>query len=171
MLSNISRRKGVTPVIAVLLLLMMTVAAAGGAYAWINTLMEEFQQEGEDELDQMDKDIDVHDIACNEDNEFEVYLENSGGTTFSLYPVDITVYNAYSGDIHAELLDQDLSEGIYGNNIEEPRDRAQYEYSISDDQFYTDVEELVAGNHYDIVFDFSEDDYQVVASCVSRRTN
>lgn len=35
-----SKRKGITPVIAIVLLLMMTVAAAGMAYVWIMSLQE-----------------------------------------------------------------------------------------------------------------------------------
>ncbi len=39
-----SKRKGITPVIAIVLLLMMTVAAAGMAYMWIMSLQEDMEE-------------------------------------------------------------------------------------------------------------------------------
>ena len=40
-----SKRKGITPVIAIVLLLMMTVAAAGMAYVWIMSLQEDIEEQ------------------------------------------------------------------------------------------------------------------------------
>ena len=47
------KRKGVTPIIAIVLLLMMTVAAGGMAWTFIQSTMEQQQQSAEKELDKM----------------------------------------------------------------------------------------------------------------------
>ncbi len=45
-----SKRKGITPVIAIVLLLMMTVAAAGMAYVWIMSIQEDIGADTERDL-------------------------------------------------------------------------------------------------------------------------
>ena len=45
-----SKRKGITPVIAIVLLLMMTVAAAGMAYVWIMSLQEDIAASTNEDL-------------------------------------------------------------------------------------------------------------------------
>ncbi|MBW6451857.1 MAG: hypothetical protein K0B02_03955 [DPANN group archaeon] len=47
------KRKGVTPIIAIVLLLMMTVAAGGMAWQFIQSTMEQQQQSAEKELTKM----------------------------------------------------------------------------------------------------------------------
>ncbi len=48
-----SKRKGITPVIAIVLLLMMTVAAAGMAYVWIMSLQEDVRVIADEGLNDM----------------------------------------------------------------------------------------------------------------------
>ena len=54
-LKSKSRRKGITPVIAIVLLLMMTVAAAGMAYVWIMSLQEDIAEDTNRDLDNLNK--------------------------------------------------------------------------------------------------------------------
>ena len=88
------RRKGVTPVIAVLLLLMMTVAAAGGAYVWMNQLQQDLKAQTEQEAQSFDRDISMSDLRCYNEGEtgkIKVLFKNSGTKALDLNPVDMEV--------------------------------------------------------------------------------
>ena len=161
-------KKGVTPVIAVLLLLMMTVAAAGGAWVWMNELMEEFQEEGEGELDEMDAEVSILSMDCFSDSdEIDVYLHNSGGTALDLYPVDIDVYHSASGDLVAELRDMDLDQG--DDSIEDPGDRGEYLWDIESDGNWIEGDELIRADEYEIEVSFPEG-YELSGQCVAEES-
>jgi len=55
-LKSNSKRKGITPVIAIVLLLMMTVAAAGMAYVWIMGLQEDIQEQSNEGVEKQQRD-------------------------------------------------------------------------------------------------------------------
>ncbi len=164
-------RKGVTPVIAVLLLLMMTVAAAGGAWIWMNQLMEEFQEEGEGELDEMDIGISIEDLSCDE-KEIDMLLRNSGETAISSAPVDVIIRESATGERYTSLYDADFTEGSTGSyfrenpegDISNPADVYEYELQI-DDEWTEDVT-LESATNYEITVRFiDENDYEVRGSC------
>jgi len=50
------KRKGITPVIAIVLLLMMTVAAAGVAYLWIMNLQEGMEETANEGIEKQQRD-------------------------------------------------------------------------------------------------------------------
>ncbi len=86
------KRKGITPVIALVLLLMMTVAAAGMAYIWFQDVQQETQDSVSDSLtqrtDQMAGAV-VIDAVYEDTNVAQVAVRNTGSVTFS---TDVIVY-------------------------------------------------------------------------------
>ena len=82
-----SKRKGITPVIAIVLLLMMTVAAAGMAYVWIMDLQEDIGEETKKDLANLNK-------QKNARLSVETVWNTSGGTSDGL--ISVMVKNAGS---------------------------------------------------------------------------
>lgn len=90
-----SKRKGITPVIAIVLLLMMTVAAAGMAYVWIMSLQEQIQQTGQEGVDKTKKDASAAlsiESGWNQGGNLYVALKNAGTYTFSTGEVAAFTY-------------------------------------------------------------------------------
>ena len=88
-----NKRKGITPIIAIVLLLMMTVAAGGLAWTFIQSTIESQQTKTEAELESMGmtKQLEViqveNDGVADPANEWEVTIRNPGD------PVTIDVTN------------------------------------------------------------------------------
>ncbi len=82
-------RKGITPVVAIVMLLMLTILVAGGAFAFINTFMED--QEG-DLQEQVATDITVQDVHC-DGSTLEWTVSNTGDTIVDRSQVDILIRN------------------------------------------------------------------------------
>ncbi len=84
-----SKRKGITPVIAIVLLLMMTVAAAGMAYVWIMSLQEDIAEDTERDLDNLNKQksarLSVSAVWKNAGN-IDLIIKNAG--TYVYTPAD-----------------------------------------------------------------------------------
>ncbi len=83
-----SKRKGITPVIAIVLLLMMTVAAAGVAYLWIMNLQEGMEDTANRGIDKQQKDasaaITIESIwKDGTNNDIQLMIRNSGTYTFT----------------------------------------------------------------------------------------
>ncbi|MCK4555007.1 MAG: hypothetical protein KAT83_00215 [Candidatus Aenigmarchaeota archaeon] len=88
------KRKGITPVIALVLLLMMTVAAAGMAYIWFQDVQQETQDTVSDSLsqrtEQMAGAISIDAVyEPGVANEVRVAIRNTGSVT---YTGDVVVY-------------------------------------------------------------------------------
>ncbi len=81
-------RRGITPVVAIVLLLMMTVAAAGGAYAWIQSVQSDAQ---EDTTASLAASLAVRDVRCDVSN-ITVTLRNSGDTALTGDTADLYAY-------------------------------------------------------------------------------
>ncbi len=163
--------KGVTPVIAVLLLLMMTVAAAGGAWIWMTQLQDEFMDQADDEMGEMDGGISMEAITCDE-SDIDMYLRNSGDTAISPVPVDIIIREQATGNIYTELYEADLTEGTTADyfretpdgDISNPGSVYEYELEINDD--WTDNIDLEYADYYDVTVRFvDENDYEVDVTC------
>ncbi len=81
-------RRGITPVIAIILLLMMTVAAAGSAYAWMQQVQSEAQQDADTALAAS---IDIKDATCR-NHRIELAVKNGGDRDIVSDTADIRVY-------------------------------------------------------------------------------
>ncbi len=81
-------RAGITPVVAIVLLLMMTVAASGGAYAW----MQQVQNEAQEDADQgLSSRLDVKSVTC-EGSVATIAVSNTGSRAFTGGPADVFLY-------------------------------------------------------------------------------
>jgi len=81
-----SKRKGITPVIAIVLLLMMTVAAAGMAYVWIMSLQENIASDTEKDLETLQETKNARlsiESVWNDTNGFGIMIKNAGTYTFT----------------------------------------------------------------------------------------
>ena len=169
---NFNRRKGVTPVIAVLLLLMMTVAAAGGAYIWITELQDRITGRTEDDMDRWDRDVSLTDLRCYDDGKVVARFRNSGDIALNINPVDMLVHDRATGER------QDY-ETIYGMNLRDGS-TGQNEVDINilgPDNDFSNVNNIAAYsietegnfeayNHYEITFRFTDmNDMTVSGRC------
>ncbi len=101
-----SKRKGITPVIAIVLLLMMTVAAAGMAYVWIMSLQEDVRVIADEGVEDMKivSSVSLSFEAVHEDagNMIEFTLRNTGKHGFSSGELDqFIVYTDKTEDVAA----------------------------------------------------------------------
>ncbi|RLG13453.1 MAG: hypothetical protein DRN71_04805 [Candidatus Nanohalarchaeota archaeon] len=90
-----SKRKGITPVIAIVLLLMMTVAAAGMAYVWIMSLQESVQNQGNEGVEKQQRETSAAITivsAWNDSTHLAFIVKNSGTYTFSSDELDQFTY-------------------------------------------------------------------------------
>lgn len=79
------KRKGVTPVIAIIMLLLIVVVMVGGVFAWMQTMQEDVEgavgEQLEDFIDTAQEYVSIEQISCNEDVDpaeiEEVYIYNS----------------------------------------------------------------------------------------------
>lgn len=162
------KRKGVTPVIAVLLLLMMTVAAAGGAYVWMTSLQDQLKSQTQDEVTSFDRSISMSDVRCMSDGTVEVLLRNSGDKELDLDPVDMEVRDTDTGNINASIskFDMDISSAtdsddvsnVDGGGIKSPGGTGVYTISAGGN--------FEADRLYEITLIFKdEDSYDISATC------
>ncbi|MFH1127155.1 MAG: archaellin/type IV pilin N-terminal domain-containing protein [archaeon] len=87
MLSKIGlKRKGITPVIAIVLLLMMTVAAAGMAYVWIMSVQEGIASDTDQDIsnlqDEKNTRLEIVNVY-NDSGEIGMTIRNAGTHVFS----------------------------------------------------------------------------------------
>ncbi len=76
-----SKRKGITPVIAIVLLLMMTVAAAGMAYVWIMSIQEDIAADTERDLANFNKQKNARlsiSAVWNDSGDISMIIKNAG---------------------------------------------------------------------------------------------
>ncbi len=83
-----SKRKGITPVIAIVLLLMMTVAAAGMAYMWIMSLQEDMEETANEGIAKQRRDasaaITIESVWMDSAGlDIQFVIRNSGTYTFT----------------------------------------------------------------------------------------
>ncbi len=163
------RKKGVTPVIAVLLLLMMTVAAAGGAYIWITQLQDTITGRTQEDMDRWNRDVSITDLDCYENGVIVARFRNSGDIALNINPVDMLVHDRATGERQDDLT-------VYGMNFISDLTDNNVEILGPDDDF-SNVNNIAAYridtggdlelyNHYDISFRFTDmNDMTVSARC------
>lgn len=82
-----SKRKGITPVIAIVLLLMMTVAAAGMAYVWIMSLQEGIAADTDADIarlqDQKNTRLEIVSVYNTSAGEMNFIIKNAGTRVFT----------------------------------------------------------------------------------------
>ena len=117
------KRKGITPVIALVLLLMMTVAAAGMAYIWFQDVQQETQDTVSDSLaertGQMAGAVSI-DAVYEDADVTQVAIRNTGSTTFAtavvVYagasPCGAATVNAPQSSVVVACAGQALADGI-----------------------------------------------------------
>ncbi|MEA3343241.1 MAG: archaellin/type IV pilin N-terminal domain-containing protein [archaeon] len=91
------KRKGITPVIAIVLLLMMTVAAAGVAYLWIMELQSGMEDTANKGVEKQRKDalaaITIESIWKDGTNsDIQLMIRNSGTYTFTATEIGQFIY-------------------------------------------------------------------------------
>lgn len=84
---SFSKKKGITPVIAIVLLLMMTVAAAGMAYVWIMSVQEDVTAVADEQLDDMKTSTSIR-------LDFEAVNNNTDTTDVRSGNMTITIRNS-----------------------------------------------------------------------------
>lgn len=140
-------RRGITPVVAIVLLLMMTVAAAGGAYAWVNDVVGQSQEQGEEQLD---RNVALRDLVCS-GTTVQFYLANTGSADVDANSVTVYQYNVSTGNL---ITTTDIS---YGNGVLS---------AGSDWDSSATVNSMTPGRDYRIAFEFdNEEGYTVDGTC------
>jgi len=92
--SNLSLRKGITPVIAVVLLLMITVALLGFAFIWFQGVWESVAESTEEsvvsEVSRMAQTIKIDNVLPGNVDVSRIYIRSTGSQSIDV--TDITVY-------------------------------------------------------------------------------
>lgn len=93
-------RHGVTPVVSIVLLLMLTVAIAGGAYTWVDGMIQERYQQAQNDLNTQ---LEMKDLQCDATTgEVDFYIKNTGSTEVSRAQVDVYLYQISDGRLAAD---------------------------------------------------------------------
>ncbi len=139
------RRKGITPVVAVVLLVFMTVAAAGGAFVFLQAVQEEFKKGA---LTTLRTDVDVIDLTCS-GQWINATLQNNGEAAVDVEPVHVFVRHRSNGRLNNTLsatginLGDDLDSG---NGIEEPGDTGKYTVNTGSGNFQASQKYIIEYN-------------------------
>jgi len=173
MIEAMKKRKGITPVIAIVLLLMMTVAASGGAWMWIQELQNEFQGQVD-----IRSDIKLISLTCYNklgDGQVEAYFKNTGKSQIDLGHVNMYVTDVYNGEMAYSLTRTDMSfqandvsstlglEIVTGSSqdFSNPKQSAAYRITTGNSGA-----EFETNKVYEIAFEFSNvGDRQITQQC------
>ncbi len=89
------KRKGVTPVIAVIMLLLIVIVLVAGVFAWMTMMQEDVERMGEEEMerfiDQAREYITFDTHNCEGDNITAIYLRNRADVEFHEDEIDLYI--------------------------------------------------------------------------------